>query len=271
MQRKDSQGRLAHIAAIDRVRPSSNVESLTPSALMPQRNALGAASDRPSPSVAEWHALLGGAELAAAEWRALSGLAQLRVLPVGALVFSRAQPGDRLVAVLEGAVGLGQLRHDQPFHLERTVRGPAWLDLASAWLGRSHMQDARVLSEARIVELEIGGVRELLRRHPAMAERLLGGLAQTVRSLTGVTHDLMHKDAERRLAAWLLQLSSRSAQGPDRVSLGERKRDIAAQLAITPETLSRMMRQLKLKGLIEVQGYAVRLLDIAALQALAAD
>ena len=247
------------------------MESLNTSVLMPQRASLDTALERQSPSVEQWHALLGGAELTPAELRGLNRVALVRALPVGALVFGRAQQGDRIVAVLEGAVGLGQVRHDQPFHLERTVRGPAWLDLASAWLGRCHMQDARVLTPARIVELEIGGVREMLPRHPAMAERLLGGLAQTVQSLTGVTHDLMHKDAERRLAAWLLQLSSRSAQGPERVSLGERKRDIAAQLAITPETLSRMMRQLKLKGLIEVQGYSVRLLDIPALQALAAD
>jgi CRP-like cAMP-binding protein len=86
-----------------------------------------------------------------------------------------------------------------------------------------------------------------------------------VRALSAVTHDLMHKDAEKRLVAWLLQQSEGRAQ----LRLAERKRDIAAQLAITPETLSRMMRQLKEKGLIAVAGYTVQLLDLAGLQALA--
>lgn len=238
---------------------------------MTQRAALAEPVDAQPLSVEQWQALLRGPALGAAEVKALNRMAWLRSLPAGSMVFSRDQVAHKLVAVLEGAVGLGQLRHDQPFHLERTVRGPAWLDLASAWVGGSHVQDARVLSSARLLELELSSVRELLARQPAMAERLLACMALNVHSLTGVTHDLMHKDAEKRLAAWLLQLSRQSAQGPGLVALGERKRDIAAQLAITPETLSRMMRQLKLKGLIEVQGYSVRLLDLSALATLAAD
>ena len=46
-------------------------------------------------------------------------------------------------------------------------------------------------------------------------------------SLTGITHDLMHKDAEHRLAVWLLQRCQRVGSEV-LVSLQERKRDIAA-------------------------------------------
>ena len=45
--------------------------------------------------------------------------------------------------------------------------------------------------------------------------------------------------------------------------------DIAAQLGMSPETLSRQMRQLIRLGLIEVRGYQVRVLDSAALARLA--
>ncbi len=238
---------------------------------MAQRHAAPPADDSATLSSSEWQALLGGPPLVAAELKALGQMAELRCLPVGASVFGRDQRALSLVAVLDGAVGLGQARHDQPFHLERTVRGPAWLDLASAWLGGCHSQDAQVQVTARVLELPLAAVRELLARQPAMPERLLSGLAAAVASLTGVTHDLMHKDAEKRLAAWLLQLARQPGADPRRVLLGERKRDIAAQLAITPETLSRMLRQLKLKGLIEVQGYTVQLLDPAGLARLVAD
>ena len=53
------------------------------------------------------------------------------------------------------------------------------------------------------------------------------------------------------------------------VTLHERKRDIAAQLGITPETLSRLLRQLSRKGLIEVRGYTVSVQDLGALRTLA--
>lgn len=249
------------------------VDPITSNALTPSKSRYAAHGGEPSAVLSsDWQALLGGPTLNASELAELNRMAHLRVLPVGAQVFHREEPAEHLLAVLSGSVGLGLARHDQPFHLERTVRGPGWLDLGSAWLRRSFDQDARTQTEARVLELPLAGMRNLMMREPAMLDRLMVGLARTVHSLTGVTHDLMHKDAERRLAAWLLQRSGapESAEQAE-LMLGERKRDIAAQLAITPETLSRMMRQLKLKGLVEVRGYAVRLLDLPSLRQLAQD
>lgn len=249
------------------------VDTYTSHASMPAKDRFPVPGAAPSAVLgSDWQALLGGPTLNAAELAALNQMAQVRVLPAGAQVFHREEQAEHLLAVLSGSVGLGLARHDQPFHLERTVRGPGWLDLGSAWLRLSFGQDARTQSEARVLELPLAAMRTLMMREPAMLDRLMVGLARTVHKLTGVTHDLMHKDAEKRLAAWLLQRSAapESAHQAE-LMLGERKRDIAAQLAITPETLSRMMRQLKLKGLLEVRGYAVRLLDLPALRELAQD
>ena len=53
------------------------------------------------------------------------------------------------------------------------------------------------------------------------------------------------------------------------VEMRERKRHIASQLAITPETFSRMLRHLSDRGLIEVMGYTIRVLDLARLRTVA--
>ena len=210
--------------------------------------------------------LLGPPQLSDAELHALAPMSQARQLQTGAAVFARGQNASCLVAVLDGVIGLGSAGDDQQFHLERCVHGPAWLDLSSAWLGGGHLQDARVLQTAAVLEWPLADMRLLLARFPDMRERLMLGLAKTVQSLTGATHDLMSKDAQKRLATWLLQRSP--VQGAD-VALKERKRELAAQLAITPETLSRLLRQLMTAGLIEVKGYSIKLLNLAALQNLA--
>jgi CRP-like cAMP-binding protein len=44
---------------------------------------------------------------------------------------------------------------------------------------------------------------------------------------------------------------------------------VASQLAITPETLSRLMRSFSRQGVIEVSGYSVRVIDPTALGRLA--
>ena len=51
--------------------------------------------------------------------------------------------------------------------------------------------------------------------------------------------------------------------------LVERKSDVASQLGMTPETLSRLMRTLSDQGVIEVEGYTVQVRNLAALRRLA--
>ena len=100
---------------------------------------------------------------------------------------------------------------------------------------------------------------------------MIQGLAREVQALTVNTHELMHKDAPARLAQWLYQRCEPLAgvAGQAVVKLNDRKRDVASQLAITPETLSRLMRSFTRQGVIEVSGYSVRVLDPAALGRLA--
>jgi CRP-like cAMP-binding protein len=53
------------------------------------------------------------------------------------------------------------------------------------------------------------------------------------------------------------------------VQLPMRKRDIASQLAITPETLSRLMRNFTVQGILRVAGYTVHVMDPVRLRQLA--
>lgn len=187
----------------------------------------------------------------------------------GQLVLSHLSLARSLCLLVNGDVGLGVAVADAPFHPERSVRGPAWLDISSAWLGRAHALDAVAFSPVRVVNVSRGAYQTLMARHPDLSLRTVLALAGQVHALTEATHDLMHKDAEARLTAWLLQRCVADPAEPNQalVKLGERKRDIASQLAITPETLSRLLRQLVSDGLIAVQGYTIGVLDLNGLRA----
>ena len=218
-----------------------------------------------------WSALLGAPTLSAAELAALVGLAQLHEVGAGQTVLKRSSHASALVALHSGEVALGFRTTDGTFRTERIVRGPAWLDLGSAWLDAPHVIDAQAMTPATVVELPRSALQRRLAEHPGLAERLIRGLSREVQGLAVNTHELMHKDAPARLAQWLHQrcepLSGIAGQAV--VKLCDRKRDVASQLAITPETLSRLMRSFSRQGVIEVSGYSVRVLDPQALQKLA--
>jgi CRP-like cAMP-binding protein len=223
---------------------------------------------------AAWLRLLGEPELPAAVLTALVAASCAQEVAQGEQVLSRAEVAQSLMLVVRGDVALGVAQADVPFLPERTVHGPDGLDISSAWLGLPHGLDAVALTPARVLSVPLSSVLQVLQRHPELAARLLTSLARQVHTLSAAAHDLMHKDAEARVAAWMCQrltpIAHNGSAPRAMVELKERKRDIAAQLGITPETLSRLLRQLSRKALIEVSGYRVTVLDVAALQALAA-
>ena len=198
-------------------------------------------------------------------------LSNTRTVAAGGLVLSSKETARYLVMLVQGDVGLGVQQAsaaNAPFHPEQRIVGPAWLDLASVWLGRTHLQDAVALSAVRIAMVSRTAYLALMGRTPELARTTLVGLARQVQALTQNTHDLLHKDADARLCAWLVQRCGveTGASGAQRLQLHERKRDIASQLGITPETLSRLLRQLRTDGLLEVHGYTISVLNLEGLR-----
>jgi CRP-like cAMP-binding protein len=226
-----------------------------------------------APAVSVWAELLGGLPLDEAEARALAELASVRRVAPAERLMCRTVKAEHLVALQRGEVALGLRTADGAFRVERIVRGPAWLDLSSAWLGGTHVMDAQALSDAVLVSWPQEALARRLPRLPGLALRVIRSLAGEAHALAINTHELMHKDAPARLAHWLHQRCELMPGHPGQavVTLRDRKRDLASQLAITPETLSRLMRSFSGQGVIEVAGYNVRVLDVPALQRLAQD
>lgn len=220
-----------------------------------------------------WADLLGAPAPTRAECEALDELVQTRCVSPGQAVFTHGEDARSLVVLISGDVAMGLATTGGSMRTERLVRGTAWLDASSAWLASAHVLDAVALTPVKVAELPRGPLQTLLDQRPALARRLLVSLASEVRRLTVHAHELMHKDAPARLATWLHAHCQPEDDAPSTnqavVRLVERKSDVASQLGMTPETLSRLMRTLSDQGVIEVEGYTVQVRDLAALRRLA--
>jgi len=224
------------------------------------------------PDARAWGGLLGEGAIGAAECAALNTITRVRLAQPGVLVQAQGDIAPCVVALWEGDVALGQQAGDASFRTERHLHGPAWLDLSAGWLGEPYSQEARTLCTTKLLELPRDALFAVADRYPGLWRRLGAVLAREIRGLAMNTHDLMHKDAPARLAAWLDQhclCANEAEPNLGAVQLPMRKRDIASQLAITPETLSRLMRSFSGQGVIRVSGYTVHVLDRARLRHIA--
>jgi CRP-like cAMP-binding protein len=173
-----------------------------------------------------------------------------------------------MIALCEGDVALGLRRSSGEFRVDRHVSGPAWLEVSAGWLGGRQAQDALALSGALLMVLSRQAIAAWAGGNAALWSLLGSVLARELADAGSRNQDLMHKDAGARLATWLTDRAraERPEASKPTVVLPTVKRDLASQLAITPETLSRLMRRFSEQGLIRVSAYTVHLLDPAGLR-----
>lgn len=235
------------------------------------RRRLGAPPPAPA-DPAPWQTVFGAPALTAAEEDVLMSLSTRYPVAAGQSLLDTRGPADALMLLVSGDAVLGSRGSDGALRTELSLSGPGWLDVSSAWLGVPHVMEAQALSDVVVARLPLAALLRELPAQPPLAVRLCQTLALQVHRLTGAARNLLHNDAPARFAEWLLlrcQPQGAAGSPPCAVHLQQRKRDIAQQLAMTPETLSRLFRQFEAQGVIHVQGYDLTVLDLAGLQALA--
>ncbi|QDL53828.1 Crp/Fnr family transcriptional regulator [Rhodoferax aquaticus] len=205
--------------------------------------------------------------------------ADLERYAAGAVLQRRGEAQQHAVYVVSGRVALGVLptvraanNPDVPASLEHqlgTVDGPAWLDASQALLSLPSAVDAVALGPVMLRRVALADFHATLASDGPPLRGVLGDLVNSHRQQLEMAVSRLAKDAEARCAEWLLRNASETAQGDCAVQLQLRKRAIAAQLGIAPETLSRALRHLRERRLISGSGRVLNLVDPPGLRRLA--
>lgn len=196
-------------------------------------------------------------------------LAQAEVVSAGQLLRQRGSRPDSVLYLDSGCVVLGVLEDGQMRHQFGVVEGPAWLDAAFALTGSSCGVDMVTDSRVRLRRISLGAFQHSLQSLPDTVVTLVRDMAQGYCQQTETAVSRLAQDAEARCAQWLLRHAQHADNGTMCVTLNQRKRTIAAQLGIAPETFSRVLRHLREHGLIAGTGNVLKLPQPSALQSVA--
>lgn len=168
-----------------------------------------------------------------------------------------------------GRVALGILEDGLMEHQIGVLEGPCWLDASSAVLNLPHLADALADTPVQLRQVSIEDFSKGIADLPEAAQAVLTDVAMAHRRQTEFAVSRLAKDAEARCAEWLLSHAQSGAQGQMAVELHQRKRSIAVQLGIAPETFSRVLRHLREQSLISGSGRVLNLVNPNALRSLA--
>ncbi len=188
----------------------------------------------------------------------------------GTVLLHRGDTVDRIVHILQGRVVLGVLADGHMAHQLGVVQGPCWLEAASGLLGLPHAVDAVAETEVLVQYVSVRDFVDEVHALPEASQNLLLDMARSQRQQSALAVSRVAKDADARCAEWLLRHAEPTdPSGSLAVKLTERKRTIAAQLGIAPETFSRVLRHLRERQLINGSGRVLGLPNPQALRELA--
>lgn len=191
-------------------------------------------------------------------------------VPCGTVLLRRGQVANKALHLLSGRVSFGVIEEGILVHQLGVVDGPFWLEAAAALLGLPHAVDAMAESTVRVQNIPLVQFKSQIKNLPEPVHTLMLDLAKAQRQQIEVAVSRLAKDADARFAEWLLRHAEPAdAQGSLAVILRDRKRLIAAQLGIAPETFSRVLKHLRDRKLISGGGRVLNLLDLTGLQSLA--
>ncbi|MCC7012936.1 MAG: Crp/Fnr family transcriptional regulator [Planctomycetes bacterium] len=193
----------------------------------------------------------------------------VRDLDIDQALISEGQPANSFFAVVSGRIRVYRIAadgHEQVLH--HVHDGQSFAEPALLSMGR-YPAHARAVVASKV--LEIGGQAfvSLVHGEPGVATAMIGSLCMWLVRMAERVEELSIASAPARLAHYLLALPASPGAEHLEVDLPMTKKDLAAHLAITPETLSRLLRRWQDAGVIENRQRSIVVLDSRVLVGIA--
>ncbi len=175
-------------------------------------------------------------------------------LDAGSWLFRQGEEAQRVFVVVEGQVALERLATNGREAIVAIV-GPGETLGEEMLFEVASLRDvgARATVDCLLVGIERAAFRRLVEESGDLARWLLQTVHGRQRLLIDHIERLSMHDASGRLVDFLLSRTT-SEGGVQCIELPFAKRDLAAHLAIQPETLSRVLARMKRQGVLRTDG-----------------
>jgi CRP/FNR family transcriptional regulator len=188
------------------------------------------------------------------------------------ILFTDGEEAKGFYVVLSGRMKIYKVSPDGKEQILHIVSAPDAFAEAALFLEGAYPAFAEALSDCQLLFFPKRGFVQLIEKNPRLSINMIVTLSQYLRRFALLVEELSLKEVSSRIAKYLLDLSKRSSKegkSAKEVELDLSKTQLALRLGTISETLSRTLAKLKAKGMIDVRGKKIQILNREALEELA--
>lgn len=178
-----------------------------------------------------------------------------RVLTVsrGEIVTRCHERADGMWVVLEGEVKCALISSAGTEKIIQIASAGAMFGEEAALLGRPQLFSGQATRDSTLLQIRTHALRTAMTECPGFANAMTLRLSSAMYDLIENLQLCLQGTSTQRVAHYLSRLAPASAERCE-IQLGTDKQNIAAQLNLTPETLSRVLSRFARDGMIRPQG-----------------
>ena len=180
----------------------------------------------------------------------IAGITSSRVLEKGQLAYSAGEIVNTMFVVHSGRIKLYRLTAGGREQVLQIIGPGEFIGELTLFSSLPLTDYAEALEETTLCVLEGLKLKELMGKYPQIAFKVLDELSRRLETAESRIEAISLSSVAERLAAAILDL----AADRDEVNLPMSKGDLASQLGMSQESLSRKLTEFQEEGLITLQG-----------------
>jgi CRP/FNR family transcriptional regulator len=188
------------------------------------------------------------------------------------ILFSDGEEAKGFYAILSGKVKLYKVSPEGKEQILHVVSAPDAFAEAALFLEGAYPAFAESLSDSQLLFFPKRNFLQLIERNPQLSINMIVTLSHYLKRFSLLIEELSLKEVSSRIAKYLIDLSLKlvkDGKNPKEVELDLSKTQLALRLGTISETLSRTLAKMKGRGIIDVRGNKVLILNREALEELA--
>jgi CRP-like cAMP-binding protein len=181
----------------------------------------------------------------------------------GETIFRRGDPCVGFHVIVYGQVKLGFTSAQGAEKVIEIIGPKQSFGEALMFLEQPYIVSAQALADSMLLHVSKAAVFHEIEADPMFARRMLSGLSRRLHGLVSDVESYSLRSGAQRVIGYLLRAVPESHGAPKttEITLPTTKNIIASRLNLTPEHFSRVLHDLTVAALIEVDGRTVRILD----------